>query len=168
MTPTEPQILALRVFQVLVISTLGLFGGLIFLDNILDYDANFQFVRHVLSMDTIFEGNTQKWRSIEDPIIHHGVYVSLIATEALFAVLCFWGGVDMFLALQRPVEAFAASKTNGYFGLGVGFLIWFFGFVVIGAEWFGMWQSTEWNGKETGMQISIFLLLAGVLLSIDK
>ncbi|WP_114748692.1 DUF2165 family protein [Pleomorphovibrio marinus] len=33
----------------------------------------------------------------------------------------------------------------------------FFGFVVLGAEWFGMWQPTGWKGKDGGVQISILL-----------
>jgi predicted small integral membrane protein len=26
---------------------------------------------------------------------------------------------------------------------GLGFLVWFFGFMVIGGEWFQMWQSSQ-------------------------
>lgn len=30
--------------------------------NLRDYDSNYQFVKHVLSMDTTIEGNALMWR----------------------------------------------------------------------------------------------------------
>ena len=168
MAAPERQIVVFRGLQVLVIVSLGLFGGLVFLGNILDYNANFQFVKHVLSMDTVFEGNTQKWRAIENDTLHHACYLLLIVAEGIFTLLCLWGGADLARRLTDKKPVFAAAKTKAYYGIGVGLLIWLIGFVVVGSEWFGMWQSTVWNGKDTAMQISFLLISSAILTGIEK
>ena len=37
-------------------------------------------------------------------------------------------------------------------GTTLGFLVWFTGFLVIGGEWFAMWQSATWNGQEAAFR----------------
>ncbi len=152
----------------LIIISLGLFGGLVFLGNLLDYNANFQFVKHVLSMDTVFEGNTQKWRAIENSALHHVFYLTIIFCEGLFAMLCLWGALDLGKRISENKRNFAAGKTKVFCAIGVGMLIWWVGFVVVGSEWFGMWQSSEWNGKETGFQISLMLISSAIIIGMDK
>ena len=48
-----------------------------------------------------------------------------------------------------------------FVGAALGFLVWFFGFMVIGGEWAAMWQSKVWNGQEAAFCFSMTLL--GVL-----
>ena len=43
-------------------------------------------------------------------------------------------------------EAPSAPETLQQTGLTLGFLVWQVGFMSIGGEWFGMWQSQQWNG----------------------
>jgi predicted small integral membrane protein len=39
-------------------------------------------------------------------------------------------------------------------------LIWFVGFLVIAGEWFAMWQSASWSGKESAFRfVASFLLI---------
>ena len=47
----------LRTLQSLTLFLAGLFGLFVFAGNLMDYNSNYQFVQHVLSMDTTFEGN---------------------------------------------------------------------------------------------------------------
>jgi predicted small integral membrane protein len=49
----------------------GLLTLLIAFSNITDYATNFEFVKHVLSMDSIFENSTVKYRSITSDGLHH-------------------------------------------------------------------------------------------------
>ena len=44
-----------------------------------NYGSNFDFVQHVLSMDTTFPGNQLKWRAISTPALHHAFYWTIIA-----------------------------------------------------------------------------------------
>jgi predicted small integral membrane protein len=41
---------------------------------------------------------------------------------------------------------------------GLGFIVWFFGFMVIGGEWFQMWQSSQWNGQEAAFRFYLTIL----------
>ena len=47
----------IRITKVLMVASLALFALLVTFDNLTDYDTNYSFVRHVLSMDTTFPGN---------------------------------------------------------------------------------------------------------------
>jgi predicted small integral membrane protein len=44
-------------------------------------------------------------------------------------------------------------------GLTAGFALWFFGFMVVGGEWFCMWQSPDWNGQESAFRFVACILL---------
>jgi predicted small integral membrane protein len=47
--------------------------------------------------------------------------------------------------------------------VGLGFLLWFLGFMVVGGEWFAMWQSKAWNGQEAAFRFYVTLLLVALL-----
>ncbi|MDQ8698720.1 DUF2165 domain-containing protein [Hyphomicrobium sp. LHD-15] len=133
---------------------LGLFGLLVGIDNILDYGTNFEFVRHVLSMDTTFPNNALLWRAITSDSIHHVAYALLIASEIGVGLLCVAGAWRLFARrLAAPAE-FNAAKGLAIAGLAAGFGFYFFGFLVIGGEWFQMWQSQTWNGQEAAFRFA--------------
>lgn len=48
----------------------------------------------------------------------------------------------------------------------MGFLVWFFGFMVIGGEWFGMWQSSTWNGQEAAFKF--YMTMLAVLIYVNQ
>ena len=107
--------------------------------NLTDYDSNFDFVAHVMSMDTTFEGNKGMWRAVESPVLHHLSYASIIVLEGVSALLCWIGGLRLVFRLNRP-EAFRRAKAVAIAGLGVSLLVWFGAFLVVANEWFMMWQ----------------------------
>jgi predicted small integral membrane protein len=47
-----------------MIAALAAFAFIVTYDNIVDYNSNFDFVRHVLSMDTTFSNNELRHRAI--------------------------------------------------------------------------------------------------------
>jgi predicted small integral membrane protein len=51
-------------------------------------------------------------------------------------------------------------------GLTIGFGLWFFGFIVIGGEYFAMWQSNIWNGQEGAFRFVIMILGGLIFLSL--
>jgi len=158
----------LRLLQALTLFLAGTFGLFVFAGNLMDYDSNFQFVRHVLSMDTTFEGNALMWRAIDSPVIHHIAYIGIIIAECLFAALGIIGGVKLFRLRDASVAAYDKARIWGYAAYGLGFLIWFVGFIIIGSEWFAMWQSSIWNGKDTAMGISTLWAGFAVLLAMNQ
>jgi predicted small integral membrane protein len=38
-------------------------------------------------------------------------------------------------------------------------MLWFLGFVVVGGEWFCMWQSPDWNGQESAFRFVACIVL---------
>ena len=97
--------IALRAAKATTVAAIALFASLVAFGNLTDYNTNFVFVEHVLSMDTIFPFSTIKYRSITNPTLHQAAYAVIIATEVVIAVLCWIGAV----ALVRRLRADAAT-----------------------------------------------------------
>ena len=157
----------LRLLQAFTLFSAGLYGLFVLMGNLMDYDSNYQFVKHVLSMDTTFEGNALMWRAITVPWMWTVGYIGIILAEAVFAALGLIGGINLFLRRDADAATFNRAKSWGYGAYGVGFLIWFIGFIVIGSEWFAMWQSSTWNGKDTAMPLAILWAGFAVLLALS-
>jgi len=71
--------MALRVSKAFLVLAIALFYTLLVLNNITDYGSNYEFVRHVLMMDSTFPGNHCMWRAVNSPLIHTVFYISIIA-----------------------------------------------------------------------------------------
>lgn len=137
----------------------GLLTLLIAFSNITDYATNFEFVKHVLSMDTIFENSTVKYRSVTADGLHHAAYVFIIILETAMAYFFITASIQMYLQLKNEKDQFNAAKKNAYIAIALGLLLWFIGFTVVGGEWFSMWQSTDWNGLDPADRITTFFML---------
>ena len=157
----------LRLLQAFTLFIAGLFALFVFMGNLMDYDSNYQFVKHVLSMDTTFEGNALMWRALTEPWMWTAGYIGIIIAEGVFAALAIIGAALMFMR-RSDNAAFNKARGWGYAAYGLGFAIWFIGFIVIGSEWFAMWQSDIWNGKETAMGISTLWAGFAVLLAMNE
>jgi predicted small integral membrane protein len=76
-----------RIAKIVMVASLALFAFIVTFDNITDYDTNFEFVRHVLSMDAIFPGSTLLYRGVISPAL--GPIGSLLSARA--SLLWCWG-----------------------------------------------------------------------------
>ena len=141
-----------RYSKVVLVTLIGLFSLLVGADNIIDYGTNYAFVQHVMSMDTVFPNSTLTWRAITSPTLHHVAYALIIAAELLAGLLCVLGAWRLWQVRLAPALRFTAAKDIAVAGLVTGFALWFFGFMVIGGEWFQMWQSQTWNGQEAAFR----------------
>ena len=150
-----------RLAKAALVCGVALFYTLVVFNNLSDYGSNYQFVRHVLAMDSTFPGNRGMWRAIDSPAIHTSFYISIIAWEALTMAWCWWGGIRL-VASARSAERFAAARSVAVVGLTVGLLLWLVAFLDVGGEWFLMWQSTTWNGQNAAFRM--FAVVGIVLL----
>src|SRR5271169_6157002 len=148
-----------------MIAAVGAFAFMVTYDNIVDYGSNYEFVRHVLSMDTTFPGNALTHRAITDKSVWAAAYGLIIATEALTGLLLVIGAVALLTRLTAPAAIFNRAKVWAVAGMTVGFGLWFFGFLVVAGEYFAMWQSKEWNGQEAAFRIAMVIL--GVLVFVS-
>ena len=68
--------------------------------------------------------------------------------------------------LLRSGPGFNQAKRFAIIGATMGFLVWFFGFMVVGGEWFAMWQSQTWNGQDAAFKFYVAIL--GVLIYVNQ
>lgn len=150
--------ITIRAAKVAMVAAIALFTTLVAFGNLTDYWTNFAFVQHVLSMDTIFLNSEIGYRAITSPGLHHLAYALIIAAETLTAALCWIGAVALLRALRADAATFHRAKTFAVLGLTLGFLLWQLGFMAIGGEWFGMWQSKDWNGVPSAFRFVMVIM----------
>lgn len=148
----------LRVCKSVVCFSLAIFALLVCLNNVMDYGSNYAFVQHTLSMDTVFPDNTLKYRAILDPLVWSLAYGLIIFAEFLTGILLLIGAISLLKNIHSSA-AFTRAKNWVYLGCLAGFLLWFFGFIVVGGEWFCMWQSEKWNGVEAAFRFVVLIML---------
>jgi len=156
----------IRLAKIAVIAVLAVFALIVAYDNVLAYNSNYQFVRHVLSMDTIFPDSALRSRAIDSEAMWRAAYALIIAIEASTGFLLALGAVVLLSRLRASAKLFNHAKLLAVAGLTLGFCLWFFGFVVIGGEYFAMWQSKLWNAEEAAFRIAGTMLAALVFVSL--
>ena len=114
----------------------ALFYTLVVFNNVTHYNSNYQFIRHVLMMDSTFPGNAGMWRAVNSPAIHIMFYIFVIAWETLTMVLCWFGGVRLVRSVRAPAAAFDHAKRPAIAALTLGMFMWLVAFLSIGANGF--------------------------------
>lgn len=156
---------AARWSKTFLLASVALFFTLVVLNNTTDFYSNYQFVQHVLSMDSTFSDNRVMWRAITAPGLHLAFYLGIITWELINAVLCWWGAAALFRARNALDGVFIQAKRIGILALTAGLLLWLVAFLSIGAEWFLMWQAKQWNGQEAAFRMfTVEALTLGLLL----
>lgn len=149
----------LRYIKILMVVILAFLFTLTALDNLIDFNTNFAFVQHVLSMDTIADSGV-KSRAIHNPFLHLAAYYLIILCESLIASLLWLGSYRMLRNVNNHPHAFYESKRWAYVGLFLGFFLFSFAFITIGGEWFDMWRSPRWNGQKAAeMMITLIMFV---------
>ena len=152
-----------RSAKTLLLAGIALFYTLVVFNNLTDFDSNYQFVHHVLAMDSTFPGNHGMWRALPSPTLQLAFYLSIIAWEIVTTLLLWWGVLRLLRALRGPVPGYNSAKRIPVLALTLSLLMWLVAFLSVGAEWFLMWQSRTWNGQEPAFRmfavVGIVLLL---------
>jgi predicted small integral membrane protein len=155
--------MTLRAVKSAFVFGVAIFYSLVVFNNITDYGSNYEFVRHVMMMDSTFPGNRGMWRAILAPAAHTAFYLSIITWETVTMILCWWGGFRMATAVGAPAASFQQAKRVSILALTLSLLMWLVAFLAVGGEWFLMWQSKSWNGQDAAFRmytvVGIVLLL---------
>ena len=155
-----------RIAKVIMVGCLALFALLVTFNNLTDYGTNYAFVRHTLTMDTTFPGNGLLYRRIMSSALWQGAYGLIIAGEGLTGAVFAVAAVLLCRRLRSDAGSFNRAKRLVYLGAALGFLVWFFGFMVVGGEWFQMWQSSTWNGQELAFRF--YMTILAVLIFVNQ
>ena len=145
--------MALRVSKAVLVFAIALFYTILVLNNITDYGSNYEFVRHVLMMDSTFPGNHGMWRAVNSPLAQTVFYIGIIAWESVTMLLCWWAGVRLLKSRRADTAQFAAALNVTVIALTTSLLMWLVAFLDVGGEWFLMWQSQRWNGQEEAFRM---------------
>lgn len=155
--------------KLLLVAGVAVFYTLVIFNNLTDFNSNFQFVRHVLSMDTTFPGNNGMWRALPWPGWHLAFYLSIIGWEITTTILLWWGCARLVAAVRLTAAEFNGAKRVPVMALTVSLLMWLVAFLSVGGEWFLMWQSPNWNGQEAAFRnFAVVGLVLLILLQPDS
>jgi predicted small integral membrane protein len=158
--------MTLRAAKTSLVFAVALFYSFVVLNNLTDYSSNYQFIRHVLMMDTTLPGNNGMWRALNRPEWHSAFYLSIIAWETATMFLCWWGGLRLARALRATAAEFHLAKRVAIAALTLSLLMWLVAFLSVGGEWFLMWQSKTWNGQDAAFRM--FTVIGLVLLLVAR
>jgi predicted small integral membrane protein len=147
--------------KIFLVASVGVLVSLVGLNNLLDYNTNFEAVRRILAMDSIPQDSPLLWRSITASWMHHLVYWFIIATEFGGGILCLLGAKRLAQSARSDAAMFNAAKSTAIMGFVVALALYFVGFMIVGGEWFQMWRANAWNMQEPAFRFigSVALML---------
>jgi predicted small integral membrane protein len=145
--------MTLRLCKVALVACAAFFLLLVVFNNLTDPGSNLKFVRHVLSMDDTFQGNSGRWRALPAPRVHLLFYGIIVLWEGVSAAMIGAGAWRLWRARRAGAAGWQAAKSLAVAGLTVSLVQWFAAFLSVGGEWFLMWQSKQWNGQEAALRM---------------
>jgi len=102
----------IRLAKVAMIGSLAAYTFIVAYGNVVDYGSNYEFVRHVLSMDTTFPGNALSHRAITNGSVWRVAYALIIAMEGLTALLLALGAAMLLGRLRALPRSSTAPKSG--------------------------------------------------------
>src|SRR5215472_13484344 len=103
--------IVVRITKITMVAALAAFAFIVAYDNVVDYGSNYEFVKHVLSMDTTFSANALKDRAISNETIWHAAYALIIGVEAVTGLLLAFGALALLVRLKSPAAIFNHTKA---------------------------------------------------------
>ena len=101
-----------RLAKTAMVASLAAFALLVAYGNVADYGSNFEFVRHVLSMDTSFPDSALKYRAITTPALWRLAYWIIIAGEGLTGLAFAAAAVEMARSSVAMQAAFSGASAS--------------------------------------------------------
>lgn len=131
----------IRFSKILLTAALGVLILLVAINNVTDYDTNYQVVSQVMSMDQVPAGSPLEWRAVASAAAHRMLYAFIIAIEFAAAALILAGAWRLALAHRAEGTRFNAAKDVAIAGVALAVGLYLFGFMAVGGEWFQMWRT---------------------------
>ncbi|MSO26514.1 MAG: DUF2165 domain-containing protein [Candidatus Nanopelagicales bacterium] len=126
--------------------------------------SNWSFVQGVISGDGVPADSGFQWRFVDATWFQAIGYVGVIAGEASTGILLLIAGVKG-LRNSSTCPRWGHTQKWTYVGGIVGLAVFFFGFMVVGGNWFIMYLNSKWNGLEPAFQNAVMALLMLILVT---
>ncbi|UVK99644.1 DUF2165 family protein [Pseudomonas sp. B21-048] len=156
----------IRFSKLALMAFISFFGLLMMYSNLADYPTNYEYVAHILSMDTTKDQTKYANRAITSPMLHHRIYWFIITLEVIYTVLCLMGTYQLYRKLNASADDFHEAKSYALMGLLMAIFVYFVCIQVVGVEWFNMDQSEIWNYGEWAQIILNFIFPSLIYISI--
>ncbi|QJP93942.1 MULTISPECIES: DUF2165 family protein [Pseudomonas] len=160
----------IRYSKVILMAYISFFGILVMYSNFTDYPSNYEYVGHILSMDTTQINENIRHRAITSPMLHHRIYWLIITLEVIYTICCLLGTYHLYRKINESADAFHEAKKLSIIGLMIAMFVYYVGLQTIGVEWFDMDTSQTWNAKDWARHIVdfIFPLLIYIAIKIER
>lgn len=160
----------IRYSKVILMAYISFFGLLVMIHNFTDYESNYTYVAHILSMDTTNASENIMYRAIDSPMIHHRIYWFIITMEVIYTVLCLIGTYQLYRYIDASPAVFHEAKKFSIMGILVAIFIYYVCLQTVGVEWFYMDTSQSWNAKDWARHIVdfIFPVMIYITLKVER
>ncbi|MHC8291990.1 DUF2165 family protein [Pseudomonas sp. LB3P58] len=148
----------IRYSKVILMTYISFFGLLVMYSNFTDYASNYEYVGHVLSMDTTRENLNLSYRAITSPMLHHRIYWIIITLEVIYTAFCLLGAYHLYRNINASSKNFHEAKKFAIIGLLIAMFVYYICLQMVGVEWFNMDESQTWNAKDWARHIVDFIL----------
>lgn len=111
-------------------------------------------------MDTTFPGNGLLHRRVISPGLCQAAYALIILGEGLTGLTLLMAAVVLLWHVRSDAARFNRTKPRSISARRSGFWCGSSGFLVVGGEWFQMWQSQTWNGQQAAFRFYVTILAA--------
>jgi predicted small integral membrane protein len=126
--------------------------------------SNWPFVQGVLSGDGVPADSGFEWRFIDATWFQAAAYIGVMTAETVTGILLLVAGIKGLRA-SRTCPRWAHAQKWTYAGGILGLAVFFFGFMVVGGNWFIMYLNSKWNGLEPAFQNSVMTMLMLILVT---
>jgi predicted small integral membrane protein len=141
-----------RQCKIILLIGLAVFAFMVTFTNLSDNAETYEFIRHVMSMDTTFDDNDAIYRAVRAPMLWTIAYWLIVTGQGAVCLIYLLAAYRMIQALEAPAQEFQDSKALAMLATTVAFAVWFLAIMAIGSEWYLMWQSESWNGQSTSFR----------------
>lgn len=149
--------IANRCAKIMLLISSAVLLSIVFADNILAYDINFEYIQHIMSMDTTLKHPMLHWRAVHNPFIYHACFILIIFFEGGSSVLLWMGAYHLIKKIHASPSDFQSAKSWSLLGLLLALILYSFIFFTIASQWFASWQSSLWNAKNAALPFIILL-----------
>lgn len=130
--------------------------------------SNWPFVQGVISGDGVPADSGFGWRFVDATWFQALCYAGVVAAECITGALLVIAGVRGIRTAGAGSRWGDAQKWTFAGGI-VGLALFFFGFMVVGGNWFIMYLNSKWNALEPAfwsavMTMFMVLLVIGVMI----
>ncbi len=152
----------IRSCKVALVVGLALLYAIFAFTNIAAPEPNIEAVQHVMSMDNVSALTDTSWRAITNPVIHDIAFWIIVLWQIATALLLLLAAIGLW-GERDSGPAFQQAKGLAVLGLVTGMLLYLVPFLIIGGEWFAMWQAKAFNAQQAAFRI---FMMTGLVLMV--